>query len=148
MKPHDGDDVYCHFSAIEDYDVAPFLLPGSSVQYVKAFDDRGRPMAKQVSACTRAGWARVSDGYATVARQSGIARSWNDKGFGLSFGFIKPDDGGKDLICYSTAIEDATCLVPSFKVTYIKKCSDKGKMNAELVRDGEPDQTRFVHVLA
>ena len=39
-------------------------------------------------------------------RLKGQACRWNERGFG----FIKPADGGEDLFCHVSSIEDGNCL--------------------------------------
>ena len=69
-------------------------------------------------------------------RESGVACRWNEKGFG----FIKPDDGGEDLFCHFSAIEDGKCLVQGAKVDFVKTFDERrGKERAEQVTGGAPE---------
>ena len=69
-------------------------------------------------------------------RESGVALRWNEKGFG----FIKPDDGGEDLFCHFSAIEDGKCLIQGSKVDYVKTFDERrGKERAEKVTGGAPE---------
>eukprot|EP00290_Baffinella_frigidus_P056099 CAMPEP_0180357926 /NCGR_PEP_ID=MMETSP0989-20121125/10227_1 /TAXON_ID=697907 /ORGANISM="non described non described, Strain CCMP2293" /LENGTH=199 /DNA_ID=CAMNT_0022348277 /DNA_START=45 /DNA_END=644 /DNA_ORIENTATION=+ len=78
--------------------------------------------------------ARFSDGDGKM--ESGIAKHWNDKGFG----FIKPDDGGEDIFCHFSAITDGKCLVAGSKVEYIKSYDERrGKYRAEELTGGAPE---------
>lgn len=49
-------------------------------------------------------------------KSSGIAQRWNEKGFG----FIKPDDGGDDLFCHYSNIEDGNVLEEGAAVEFVK----------------------------
>jgi len=70
-------------------------------------------------------------------KATGTALRWNDKGFG----FIKPDDGGEDLFCHFSAIEDGNCLVEGSPVQFVKSYDDrKGKERAEQVTGGTTDR--------
>jgi len=69
-------------------------------------------------------------------RFTGIALRWNEKGFG----FIKPDDGGDDLFCHFSGIQDGRCLIEGSKVSYRKSYDDrKQKDRAEEVTGGAPE---------
>ena len=66
-------------------------------------------------------------------KSTGIAMRWNEKGFG----FIKPDDGGEDLFCHSSNIEDGNALEQGSAVRFVKVYDDrKGKERAEQVTGG------------
>ena len=65
-----------------------------------------------------------------------MALRWNEKGFG----FIKPDDGGEDIFCHFSGIEDGKCLMEGAKVEYRKTYDErKGKYRAEQVTGGAPE---------
>lgn len=76
--------------------------------------------------------ARFSDGDGKM--ESGIAKHWNDKGFG----FIKPDDGGEDIFCHFSAITDGKCLVAGSKVEYIKSYDERRKPPNPSIFRGAP----------
>ena len=66
-------------------------------------------------------------------KSTGVALRWNSKGFG----FIKPDDGGEDLFCHYSSIEDGKMLKEGAQVSFVKKYDDrKGKERAEQVTGG------------
>ena len=69
-------------------------------------------------------------------KSTGVAMRWNAKGFG----FIKPDDGGEDLFCHFSAVEDGKCLIQGSKVEYVKTFDERrGKERAEQVTGGAPE---------
>lgn len=66
-------------------------------------------------------------------KQTGKAMRWNERGFG----FIKPDDGGEDLFCHFSVIEDGNALVEGTEVQFVKEFDDrKGKDRATKVTGG------------
>jgi len=72
-------------------------------------------------------------------KSTGIALRWNDRGFG----FIKPDDGGEDLFCHFSAIEDGNALREGDRVEFSKSYDDrKGKDRAEQVTGGVTEDRR------
>eukprot|EP00808_Paulinella_micropora_P012548 g69118.t1 len=72
-------------------------------------------------------------------RKTGVASRWNEKGFG----FIKPDDGGDDVFCHFSAIEDGNCLREGSKVEYEVEFDErKGKDRAERVTGGAQEDRR------
>ena len=72
--------------------------------------------------------------------ESGTAKRWNgEKGFG----FIVPDDGGEDVFCHFSGIEDGKCLEEGAKVQFVRTYDDrKGKYRAESVTGGSPEDPR------
>eukprot|EP00658_Telonema_sp_P-2_P031973 TRINITY_DN237_c0_g1_i8.p2 TRINITY_DN237_c0_g1~~TRINITY_DN237_c0_g1_i8.p2 ORF type:complete len:156 (+),score=22.74 TRINITY_DN237_c0_g1_i8:239-706(+) len=69
-------------------------------------------------------------------RQSGIACRWNERGFG----FIKPNEGGDDLFCHVSCIEDGNMLREGDTVEYDCVFDDrKGKYRAEKVTGGRTE---------
>merc|ERR1719453_1955828 len=66
-------------------------------------------------------------------RLKGTACRWNERGFG----FIKPSDGGEDLFCHVSCIEDGNMLREGDTVEYESVYDDrKGKYRAERVTGG------------
>ena len=66
-------------------------------------------------------------------KAKGTVARWNEKGFG----FIKPDDGGEDIFCHFSNIEDGDVLTAGAAVSFIKVFDDrKGKDRAEQVTGG------------
>ena len=66
-------------------------------------------------------------------KDTGIACRWTERGFG----FIKPDDGGEDLFCHFSAIEDGNALAEGATVEYVKIFDDRrGKERVEQVTGG------------
>eukprot|EP00403_Amphidinium_massartii_P023886 CAMPEP_0178399826 /NCGR_PEP_ID=MMETSP0689_2-20121128/15477_1 /TAXON_ID=160604 /ORGANISM="Amphidinium massartii, Strain CS-259" /LENGTH=166 /DNA_ID=CAMNT_0020020609 /DNA_START=113 /DNA_END=614 /DNA_ORIENTATION=- len=64
--------------------------------------------------------------------KTGTARNWNDD---KGFGFITPDDGGEDVFCHRTALQDgAQSFSDGDKVEYDEQFDDrKGKTRASNV---------------
>ena len=70
-------------------------------------------------------------------KSTGVALRWNSNGFG----FIKPDDGGEDLFCHVSAIEDGNCLVEGAKVSFIKGQDERsGRDRAQNVTGGSTEE--------
>ena len=66
-------------------------------------------------------------------KSSGTVARWTEKGFG----FIKPDDGGEDLFCHFSSIEDGNALEQGSTVQFIKEFDErKGKERATKVAGG------------
>merc|ERR1740124_1375743 len=92
--------------------------------------DRGRDRSRSRSP------PRGGGGGGKGGRSTGVALRWNEKGFG----FIKPDDGGEDLFCHFSGIEDGKCLIQGNPVEFMKTYDErKGKERAEQVTGGAPE---------
>jgi len=66
-------------------------------------------------------------------RTHGTVSRWTERGYG----FITPNDGGDDLFCHSSNIEDGNGLEPGAVVEFVKIYDDtKGKERAEQVTGG------------
>ena len=66
-------------------------------------------------------------------RERGTVSRWTERGFG----FITPKDGGEDLFCHFSNIEDGNSLEPGTVVEFVKIFDDrKGKERAEQVTGG------------
>ena len=67
------------------------------------------------------------------AREQGTVSRWTDRGFG----FITPNDGGEDLFCHFSNIEDGNGLEPGSTVEFVKIFDErKGKERAEQITGG------------
>ncbi|KAL1524112.1 hypothetical protein AB1Y20_019021 [Prymnesium parvum] len=142
IKPDDGgEDIFCHFSSIQDGSI---LVEGAKVSFVKQWDERkNKERAEEVTGGSPdlrpgkggggpAGFSSGPPG-AGPGRSTGVALRWNDKGFG----FIKPDDGGEDIFCHSSSIKDGDALAQGALVSYVKQWDDrKNKDRAEDVMGG------------
>ena len=133
IKPDDGgEDVFCHFSAIQDGNI---LVEGATVTFVKSWDERkNKERAEEVTGGSSGGGAK-SGGPPGVGpgRATGVALRWNDKGFG----FIKPDDGGEDIFCHGSSIKDGDSLTQGALVSFVKAWDErKNKERAEEVMGG------------
>lgn len=72
-------------------------------------------------------------------RLKGTAARWNERGFG----FIKPEDGGDDVFCHFSAIQDGNCLAEGSLVEYEASYDEnKGKYRAENVTGGQTEDRR------
>ena len=129
IKPDEGgEDLFCHFSSILD---GKCLKEGSTVQFIKKYDERkGKDRAEEVTGGAPededrggfggggsygGGGGRSTGGVSgppPAGKMQGTAKRWNEKGFG----FIGPDDGGEDLFCHFSDIQDGKCLVEGAKV--------------------------------
>ena len=73
-------------------------------------------------------------------REQGTVSRWTDRGFG----FITPKDGGEDLFCHFSNIEDGNGLEPGSMVAYVKVYDErKGKERAEQVTGGITVERNF-----
>jgi len=143
IKPDDGgEDLFCHFSSITD---GKMLTEGAAVQFVKMFNEQnGRQQAVDVTGgCSDEsgfdsisgggnGGGRMGGGRGSVGgngcrsgvtglpppgKVQGIAKKWTARGFG----FIAPDDGGEDLFCHYSQIEDGNALQQGAVVHFVKE---------------------------
>jgi len=74
-------------------------------------------------------------------RKSGIAGRWNDRGFG----FIVPDDGGDEVFCHFSSIQDGNALREGDRVEYEGRYdSRKGKHRAENITGGITDEGKAI----
>ena len=65
-----------------------------------------------------------------AGRERGTVSRWTERGFG----FITPQDGGDDLFCHFSNIEDGNSLEPGTVVEFVKIYDDrKGKERSEQV---------------
>ncbi|WP_456564378.1 cold-shock protein [Blastococcus sp. SYSU D00695] len=144
IAPEDGgDDVFVHFSAIEESGGFRSLDEGERVEYEASQGQRG-PQADRVRSLgggggraggdrgerrerTDRGGARPSGGRS----QGTVARFNAEKGFG----FIEPDDGGDDVFVHYSAIDESGYreLQEGQRVEYDAVRGQRG-MQAEAVR--------------
>ena len=90
-------------------------------------------------------------------RQTGVVSRWDN---GRGFGFIRPDDGSKDVFCHVTVIQDGNSLEEGSAVSYLAIYDDRrrkyraekvtGGITIDRVRPREvvealKDETRFTH---
>jgi cold shock CspA family protein len=148
IKPDDGgEDLFCHYSSILD---GKALKEGATVSFVKKYDERkGKDRAEEVTGgCPEedgfgggdgGGGGRGSGGAGGVTgpppagKVQGTVVRWNEKGFG----FISPEDGGEDLFCHFSQIEDGNALAQGTLVHFVKAWDDqKGKDRATQVVGG------------
>lgn len=159
IKPDDeSEDVYCHFSSIQD---GRCLREGNPVFYEVVLNEaNGKYRAENVTGGSpeerRGGGSRQQgdhtpspslnlnkDSNAVDAggegKRSGTALRWNSRGFG----FIKPDDGSEDVYCHFSSIQDGNCLCEGNAVVYEFRYNDvNGKYRAEDVTGGSTEERR------
>ena len=76
----------------------------------------------------------------TGVKTEGTVSRWTDRGFG----FITPKDGGEDLFCHFSNIEDGNGLEPGSIVNFVKVYDErKGKERAEQVTGGITVERNF-----
>ena len=141
ITPDDGgDDLFCHFSAIED---GAMLKEGAKVTFEKVYDEaKGKERAEQVTGGSpredigggRGGGGRPQRGRGEIqggvtgdpppGMQQGTVKFWNAKGFG----FIETGDGGDDLFCHFSAITDGNALSAG-AVVHFSKGFDEARGN-------------------
>jgi len=149
IAPDDGgDDLFCHFSAIQD---GGMLKEGATVTYEEVYDEaKGKKRAEQVTGGSpREGFgggggggrpqrgAREVQGGVTgdppPGMLQGTVKFWSAKGFG----FISSDEGGDDLFCHVSAIQDGNALSSGAAVHYAKGFDEeRGQDRAEQVLGG------------
>ena len=140
ITPDDGgDDLFCHFSAIED---GAMLKEGAKVTFEKVFDEmKGKERAEQVTGGSPredngggGGGGRPQRGGGEIlggatgdpppGMQQGTVKFWNAKGFG----FIETGEGGDDLFCHFSAITDGNALSAG-AVVHFSKGFDEARGN-------------------
>jgi cold shock CspA family protein len=133
IEPDDGGDhVFVHSSAITDGDI---LKQGAAVSYTLGADDRsGRDCAKYVTGGSSSGEPRGGvAGAPPEGMLQGTVKLWTSKGFG----FIAPDDGGDDVFCHFSVIEDGNALSQGATVHFTRELDEvKGKERAGEVIGG------------
>ena len=96
---------------------------------------RSRSRSRSRSSC---GGRGGGGGGASGEKQTGVAIRWQGQ---RGFGFIKPDDGGEDLFCHVSAIEDGNCLVEGAKVSFVKGQDERsGRDRAQNVTGGSTEE--------
>lgn len=125
VKPDDGGpDLFCHFTSITDGNT---LREGARVQFVKKIHERnGREQVFDLIGgytseygFNGGGGGGGRDGVTAPpppGKMQGTVSRWTAKGFG----FITPDDGGEDLFCHFSKIEDGNALRPGTTVHFVK----------------------------
>lgn len=150
ITPDDGgDDIFCHFSAIEDGDM---LKEGAKISFEKVYDEtKGKERAEQVTGGSpredrdeysgggrskRGGGGEIQGGATgdpPPGMYAGTVKFWNAKGFG----FIETGEGGDDLFCHFSSISDGNALSAGAVVHYSKSFDDRqGKERADEVIGG------------
>jgi cold shock CspA family protein len=119
------------------------LKEGTPVQFEKKIDERkGKVQAFTVTGgCTgedgfrrgRGGGSGGVTGPPPPGKLQGTVQRWTAKGFG----FIAPDDGGEDLFCHFSKIEDGNALTPGTQVHFVRQFDEaKGKDRAVQITGG------------
>ena len=139
-----GENLFVHCTQILD---ANMLKEGAVVSFTKKYDTRrekwiaiavtsGNPEEAPVER-GRPETATAPDsvtGPPPAGKERGVTKRWmNEHGFG----FITPDDGGDDLFCHFSQIEDGNCLEVGSVVHFAKELEEsKGKYRAIKVSGG------------
>jgi len=130
IAPDDGgDDLFCHFSAIEDGEM---LKEGATVTFDEVYDEiKGKKRAERVTGGSPredfgGGGRRPQRSEGEIlggvtgdpppGMQQGTVKFCNAKGFG----FIETAEGGDDLFCHFSAITDGNALCAGAVVHYSK----------------------------
>ena len=105
-----GDDIFCHWSEIID---GVCLHKGATVKFLREMNTNGKERAKNVTGgaqksapCLPPKNTKTYKGKVCVWKKSG------------GFGFIKPQEGGKDVFCHHVDILDGDYLEPGKEVDY------------------------------
>lgn len=151
IAPDDGgDDLFCHFSAIED---GGMLKEGAKVTYEKVYDEsKGKERAEQVTGGSpredflggggppQPGGGEILGGVTgdpPPGMQQGTVKFWNAKGFG----FIETGEAGGDLFCHFSAITDGNALSAGAVVHYSKGFdAERGNDRADEVIGGYQEE--------
>ena len=147
IQPDDGgEELFCHCTSITDGNM---LKEGAAVQFEKRIDERkGREQAFDVTG-GYTGDDRLFPGRRGIPGRGtgcsggavglppgwcqGTVQRWTAKGYG----FIKPDEGGEDLFCHFSKIEDGNALLAGSTVHFVRAYDEvKGNHRAVQIVGG------------